>query len=551
MGKHSPPRHTLLWVAVGVLVAIAVVSTAARTLPIVLGQSGSGADGPAVTPCSTREVLRVTTASSFAPVLGALAPRLARGPDCVELDITRLDGRAAAQSVARLRTDVWIPDDAAWTAYAPPGALAAAGRAGAGTVVATSPIYMVTDHATAARVKSGGGSWVALSQLAESDSGVRLAVRDPAGSGDGLIGAGALGDAVWLRSGMDASSMAMVATMPHTRTVAGPGTALPTAPGEVGVVPEYALLPALGSTARDLDILAGTDRTAWLRYAWLPSAAAAGDPARRAVLDRVRLALTGEAATEGLAAAGLRKPAAGPPPGAAPGRLPSLTAAAFEVMQPHHADHIMATWYPGERRANLLLVIDVSGSMGKPAPGSRTPLITLVRQGVQSVGTLLPDSSRLGLWAFGSLLDPPRDYVELLPADTLGADHRRRLDTAIGRLRAQDTGTGLYDTMLAAYRAAQAAYRPGMPNQVLVFTDGHNEDDPGGMTGAELADALRAAADPKRPVELAVVAFGERPEVATLKRVIEPVNGYLSEVASADQVSGAFVHVAVGGLRTR
>ena len=75
---------------------------------------------------------------------------------------------------------------------------------------------------------------------------------------------------------MDASSAALSAALKQTRTVAGTAPALPNRPGEVGLVPEYALLrtpPRPGAS-----VLPGTDWTALLRYGWLPSAAAVGSP---------------------------------------------------------------------------------------------------------------------------------------------------------------------------------------------------------------------------------------------------------------------------------
>jgi hypothetical protein len=468
----------------------------------------------------------------------------------VTLQVTPLDGRPAAQRLAELRTDVWIPDDSVWSAYVPPGVLAPAGQTGAGTVVATSPVYMVTDQPTATRITEAGGSWLGLSSLLSSASGVRLAVRSPGGSADGMIGAGALGEAVWLRNGMDASSMAMVNTVERTRMVPGPAPALPSRPGEVALVPEYALLPALGAL-NDAVVLTGTDRTALMRYTWYPTAAGAGDPERAAALYRVLMTLTGADAAPMLGRAQLRRPDGGPPPDAAREDLPHLAPASFAVIAPHHADHILATFYPQERRANLLLVVDVSGSMGDPAPGSRTPLISLVREGVLSVGSLLPEGSRLGLWSFGFKLSPPHDYRVDLPSAPLTRTHRARLRAAVGNLEALDSGTALYDTILDAYRAAQASYQPGVPNQVLFFTDGHDQDDPDAISVRTLAGQLRAVADPKRPVELAIVVFGTHPDSAALKTLLKPVNGYLEPVTSAEQVAGSFVHVAVGGLRTR
>ena len=88
----------------------------------------------------------------------------------------------------------------------------------------------------------------------------------------------------------------------------------------------------------------------------------------------------------------------------------------------------------------------------------------------------------------------------------------------------------------------------GQANQVLVFTDGRNEDDPVSIDLAHLTSGLKAAADPRRPVELTVVAFGDLPEVESLQDAIRPVHGYISSVRTPAEVSAAFLHAAASGL---
>jgi hypothetical protein len=295
-------------------------------------------------------------------------------------------------------------------------------------------------------------------------------------------------------------------------------------------------------------VLTGADHTAVLRFAWLPTAAAVGMPERAVALQRLLAALKGSAATAAIGAARLRRPDGGAPPESPTDRLPALKAPALEVLGAHHVDHVFAAWNVQDRRSSTLLVIDVSGSMLDPAPGSRTPLIQLVQRGALAVGRLLPNSSALGLWAFGSRLDPPRDYKVLLTTDPLSARHRQDLSGAVGRLTAQTTGTGLNDTILAAYRSATETYREGLGNQVVVFTDGRNEDDPGSITPQQLSAALQQTADPKRPVELTVVAFGSRPEVKVLEDALEPIHGYVSKVETPEEVSAAFLHAAASGV---
>lgn len=547
MGRHNSAaarlRRPVLWVAALVLAAVGIVSAGVAVAQREPDRPPGSASLLAAATCDRS--VRVVTASSFAPVLAALQPGLARGKDCVALDTVVVDGRAAADRVAEREADVWIPDDVSWAAVARGGLLADEGQGDSGTVLATSPIYMVTDRGTAAKVTAAGGSWLGLARLVgTASSGVRLAVRDPNGSGDGMVAAGSLGESVWIKRGMDASSAALSAALKQTRTVAGTAPALPNRPGEVGLVPEYALLrtpPRPGAS-----VLPGTDWTALLRYGWLPSAAAVGTPERAAALDRLLAALKSPDAAPAYAAAKLRRPDGAAPPGAV--TPPALTAKPLVVLEPHHVDHVFAAWYVQDRRSSILLAVDVSGSMQQAAPGTGTPLIQLVRQGCLAVGQMLPDQSALGLWAFGSQLDPPRDYTVLLPTAPLTEGQRAALSGAVGRLAAEQTGTGLYDTILAAYRSATSSYREGEGNQVVIFTDGRNEDDAVSIDAAQLSAGLKAAADPKRPVELTVVAFGKLPDVSGLQTVIGAVNGYVSAVQTPEEVSAAFLHAAASGL---
>ncbi|HEY9375938.1 MAG TPA: substrate-binding domain-containing protein [Jiangellaceae bacterium] len=512
-------------------------STAATT-----GGSNTAAE------CETS--LTVVTARSFAPALSALAPTLQTGDNCANLQVEVVDGRAAPAQVAELEADVWIPDDAAWAETAGSLELAEEEVAGSGTVVANSPIYMVTDEATAEKVTDAGGSWEGLAELVTSDSGVHLVVRDPGGSGDGLIGLGSVGEAVWQESGMDASAVALATARPDTDTVAN--HAVPEEEGDVGLVGEYALIRLLenpnreaAAGVRDAVLLTGSDHTALLRYTWLPTAAAAEDPGLAGPLERLLSVLTSDDGAEALAAAGLRRPDGGPPPGPTSELMPEVSAEPFGVLGGHAVDHVFATWYETDRQSAMLVVVDVSGSMDNP-PGA--PLIDVVAEGVLAFSQEMPDSAELGLWEFASLLDPPRDYQELVPRAVLDEAQRRRVEDVVSSLDAGANGTGLYDTILAAYRAGQRDYRGGVANHVIVFTDGKNEDDLETITLQQLTDALVAAQDEERPVALTLVLFGPEPDKDLLEKALEPVNADVEALEQAEQVRPLFIHLAAGGV---
>jgi hypothetical protein len=456
-----------------------------------------------------------------------------------------VEGRAAAGRLAELQADVWIPDDAAWASTAEDKLLARPGVAGSGTVLATSPIYMVASAPTARTVQQAGGSWLALARMLTNGSGTRLSVRDPAGSGDGMVAAGSLAEAVWVKDGMDASSVALINALRVTRTVRDPGPALPAQAREVGLVPEYALLSGKVPQRQELTILGPTDHTALLRFTRLPTAFGYVRPGGAEALDRLLAALRGPESRPAFAVANLRPPDAAEAPTGATGHMPKPAAKPFEVLGGHHVGHVFSAFYPADRRTSLLVVVDVSGSM-RAKPDRRRQLIDLVRDGCGSVGNLLPHDAYLGLWEFGSRLEGMRDHRALLPLAELTGAHRRRLQAAIGRLTARDTGTGLHDTIVAAYQAATRSYRPGIVNQVLVFTDGKNQDDSPTITAGQMAGALKKAADPQRPVQLTIAGFGSAPEIGVLEKAVKDVDGYVEHGDEASEVAATFIHVAAG-----
>jgi hypothetical protein len=562
-GTMTRHRRRSTWRAPATFAAIAGM-VGALALVLVLTRADDPAQ-PQTPGAACANTLRIVTARSFAPVLTALAPELADDRDCVRLDVVAVDGRAAIDRMAELGADVWIPDDTSWVALAgaaklaelpePPesGEPAPPIQTGPGTVVAVSPMYMVADPAAALTLDQAGGGWANLADLLTNGSGVRLRVRDPGSSGDGLVGIGALGEAVWISEGMDASAETLFDALPYSRTVLG--QAIPHA-GEVGLMAEYALAPLVAGSAeasgaasviRRDTIFAGSDYTALLRYTWLPTAAAMADAALARSMERVLAALTNGTADAALAAAGLRR-ADGSVQGEKPAGLPEQTGEPLVVIGPHHVEYVFATWYSAERRSDMLVVIDVSGSMGAPAPGSTAPLIAVVRNAVRELAGLLPGDSELALWKFGSRLDPPRDYLTLLASGRLDAQHRDQLIRATRGLDSENTGTGLYDTILAAYKAAQVDYRSGIPSHVVLFTDGKNEDDPGSLTANELKKALADAADPKRPVFLTIISFGPESNAELLAKTLEPVQGYVDPVRTAADVRAVFIHVAAGGV---
>jgi Bacterial extracellular solute-binding protein/von Willebrand factor type A domain len=486
--------------------------------------------------------VRVLTAASYAPVLREVAASLASGADCVAVHVTVADGIVAAAAVASSRADVWIPDDQSWPQL--PNTLSLA--PGAGSVIATSPLYLVTLR-SGRQLPATARSTVGLGTELGSPGPWHLVVRDPVTSGDGMVAVGALATGVGAAKGPLVSALDMMRAWRAGSTSSASGAALPTRAGQVAVVPEYALLavPRVG----DYTAAAFADRTALMRYSWFPTAAAVARPQLAAALDRLHQALTAPTADRALSAAGLRSavwPAAAPKAAARAG-LPAITARPMPVLSEHWMYHVLSTWEPALRRANMLVVIDVSGSMAERAPGATSAKIDLVRQGLTQAVALLPANSRLGLWQFGSQLAPPNDWQTVVSVANLNTAQRTRIARAGAALHARPTGTGLYDTILAAYRDLQAHYQTGIPNEVLVLTDGINRDDPSSISLTQLQAGL-AATDHTKRVQLSIFGFGAAVPTIALGTALGPVDGQVDQLNSGEQAIGAFVHAVSGGL---
>ena len=368
-----------------------------------------------------------------------------------------------------------------------------------------------------------------------------------------MVAAGAVGEAVWLAEGMDASSLVLANVLKATRTVNYNLAATPEETGEVGLVPEYALLPTLGLAQDDRAYIAPSDHTAVLRYTWLPSTDAVADSKRAAALNRLLDAFTSPEALRAYAVVGLRGPDGVRPTGGGADRLPEVTAKPFDVFGPHHVEHVFATWDPEDRRSNLLIVVDVASppaSSSSPTPSGtvRQQAIDVLRQGCRLLGDLMPDGARLGLWEVGASAGSPQTYRTVVPTGRLDAAHRATLDRAVGGLTVRRAGPGLYDAIVEAYRSVQNDYKADMFNQVLVLTDDQNKDSANAQALQRLVDQLNQLRDPERPVTLSMVVLGQKAAADRLKTSLKPVDAYVGNAVGAADVQAVFIHVVAGGL---
>ena len=106
----------------------------------------------------------------------------------------------------------------------------------------------------------------------------------------------------------------------------------------------------------------------------------------------------------------------------------------------------------------MLLVLDISGSMGDPGGDGRTKL-DLAQEAAVSALDEFKDTDEVGLWVFSTDLGGSDPNVrELLPLAPIG-EQRDALEEEI-MLQFPTNGTPLYDATQQAYEAMVSTYDP-------------------------------------------------------------------------------------------
>ena len=542
MGRHaSTPSRSGIAGRPALLGGLAVLLVAAIGLGLVWWRSGDD-DAADAAGCSDRQTVRVTVAPEVGPLVEQLLaePASLGGGACAVAEVTAEEPLQTLASVGALDADalpqVWVPDSSLWAARAGAADLEAAGS------LASSPLVLATSRAAADEL---GWTGTPPTWGQALGTGRPLAVPDLAASAEGLSALAAVRQS--LGGGEDADNAVVAAVLAAGRgEVPSPADAL-TAGTQGGAdaplvpVSEQEVLTA--NTAAGSDQLVAvypSDGSPSLDYPVLQVGAAAATQPE--AVDAVVAALTADSAGPQVRAAGFRDSDGAAPDGAGPDTGVQEAAPASLELDPAALQDLLGRLSSLATPSRLLTVIDVSTSMSAPAgDGTRA---TLARDATKSALTLLPDSYAGGVWVFASRLDGDRDYEELAPLRQFGADvdgqtQRELIDAQFDSLpsRLSPGGTGLYDTTLAAVRAAQEAYDPASVNSVVLITDGENDDDTGiGLD--ELLQTLQAEADPARPVKVIGIALGPDADQDALQQIADATGGAAYAALDPEDLQG-------------
>ena len=220
------------------------------------------------------------------------------------------------------------------------------------------------------------------------------------------------------------------------------------------------------------------------------------------------------------------------------GLLPSQPTQVLSPPAPEVLDRIQRSWSDLRKRARVLLVIDVSGSMDEPVPGSGGSKLELAKEAaIDSLELFAPDDD-VGLWVFTTDMQPgDTDYQELIPIGPVGPKLGEFRDSI--RALQPSNGTPLYTAVGASVAEMRETFDAERINGVVVLTDGRNED----PRNDDLNGLLRDLDSSEFAVRVFPIAYGEDADLDVLTQIAEASSAAVYDASDPSTISKVFVSV--------
>ncbi len=237
--------------------------------------------------------------------------------------------------------------------------------------------------------------------------------------------------------------------------------------------------------------------------------------------------------------------ALGAPIDAANGVDPTQPATELPVPEPAVTVELLDRWVDQRKTARVLLVMDVSGSMGDEAGGGETKLDLATRAADNALGSFKA-TDEVGLRIFSTDMGVSDSYLDLVPIAPIG-ENLDDLRSSLASLTPLNK-TPLYEATSTSFAEMVAAYDPARINAVLLLTDGKNEDldeiDDRTQRDQLIAQiAETASGEGSVPVRIFAVAYGADADSTTLQAIAEASNGVVYPATDATTIDSVFVNV--------
>ena len=221
----------------------------------------------------------------------------------------------------------------------------------------------------------------------------------------------------------------------------------------------------------------------------------------------------------------------------------------LEVPQPAVLTKLLDDWQGQRKPARVLLLVDVSGSMGDVAdPATGATKLDLAKQATLAALDQFNAEDQVGLWVFTTGLGKSgqADHLELAPPGRIG-DVREALQTKIRDL-APLNGTPLYTATEEAYQEMVHSYDATRINAVVLLSDGVNDDGQPDDDRSQLSSLLgaltaRAEGQQSQAVRVFPISYGDNADLPTLRRIAEASQGAVYDSSDPRSINKVFVAV--------
>jgi Ca-activated chloride channel family protein len=201
---------------------------------------------------------------------------------------------------------------------------------------------------------------------------------------------------------------------------------------------------------------------------------------------------------------------------------------------------IVAGWQDLRKRANVLIVLDTSGSMGDPVEGTGSNRLDLARDAAALAIDRLAADDILTLWAFSTPLGKePLPYRVLVPAGPVASvrDAYLRQVSALS----PSGGTALYSTTRSAVDAVQKTFDADKINAVVLLTDGRNEYPSDNNLSALVKDL--DTEDTSHQVRVFPIAYGADADLDSLTKIADATDGRAYNASNPKSINDVLINV--------
>ena len=170
---------------------------------------------------------------------------------------------------------------------------------------------------------------------------------------------------------------------------------------------------------------------------------------------------------------------------------PAQPSRVLGLPEPRVLDAVRRGWREDRKPANVLLVLDTSGSMNEERRLERA------KKGLETFFREVSPNDRVGLTIFSDDIQP---LVRINPFSS----NKGELQSVVKGLIA-DGGTAVYDATISAFEQVRSLDDQERINAVVILTDG--EDTDSSASASEVVEAVRAQGDSSNQVRVFTIAY--------------------------------------------